>query len=83
MKSGRARYLGVDDDEALAALELLARTEGIIVALETAHAIAAMPRLVAELGAEATFLVNLSGRGDKDMHTVRDRLELDAERGAP
>jgi tryptophan synthase beta chain len=78
MQSGRARYMGVTDDEALAALATLARTEGIIVALETAHAMAAMPRIVAEHGPQRVYLVNLSGRGDKDMHTVRARLQLDA-----
>ena len=85
---GRARYLGVGDDEALAATSLLSRTEGIIPALETAHAIAALPQIIRELGHEAVILVSLSGRGDKDMHTVMSRhdpaaLELvkEAERG--
>ncbi|MCB9705628.1 MAG: tryptophan synthase subunit beta [Myxococcales bacterium] len=73
--SGRARYLGVGDDEALAAIQLLARTEGIIPALETAHALAGLPAILGELGADATLLVNLSGRGDKDMHTVMKRLD--------
>jgi len=77
---GRARYLGVGDEEALEAMEQLARQEGIIPALETAHALAALPRIARELeeslGREAVIMVNLSGRGDKDMHTVmkvRDR----------
>ena len=83
MQSGRARYIGVGDDEALAGLELLARTEGIIVALETAHAVAAMPRVVAEHGPEKTYVINLSGRGDKDMHTLVERLELDGQRRQP
>ncbi len=81
MTQGRAKYLSVTDDECLEALKTLARTEGIIAALETAHAIAALPRIVDEVGPDKTFLVNLSGRGDKDMHTVRGRLELDADRG--
>ena len=72
---GRARYLAVTDDRALAALALLARTEGIIPALETAHALAALPELIRELGPDASILVNLSGRGDKDMHTVMQRLD--------
>ena len=72
---GRARYLGVSDREALAATELLARMEGIIPALETAHAIAALPQIVRELGKDAIILVNLSGRGDKDMHTVMSHLD--------
>jgi tryptophan synthase beta chain len=75
---GRARYLAIDDKQALAALSLLARTEGIIPALETAHAIAALEQLVAELGPEAKLLVNLSGRGDKDMHTVMGRLDAES-----
>jgi tryptophan synthase beta chain len=73
--SGRASYLGVGDAEALAATSLLARAEGIIPALETAHAIAALPQIVRELGPEATIVVCISGRGDKDMHTVMSRLD--------
>ena len=73
--TGRARYLGVGDGEALAATALLARSEGIIPALETAHAIAALPQLVRELGPAAVFIVNVSGRGDKDMQTVMARLD--------
>ena len=79
---GRARYVAVDDDEALAALQLLSRTEGIIPALETAHAIAALEPLVSslrdELGREPAVLVNLSGRGDKDMHTVMARVDAES-----
>lgn len=67
--SGRASYCSVTDAQALAALQQLARTEGIIAALETAHAVAALPELVRQRP-EQTILVNLSGRGDKDMHTV-------------
>ena len=76
--SGRARYLAVDDGEALAALQQLSRTEGIIPALETAHALAALPRIVEELGPDAKILVNLSGRGDKDMHTVMGQLDAES-----
>ncbi len=72
---GRARYVGVSDREALAATAQLARTEGIIPALETAHAVAALPQIVRELGPDAIILVNLSGRGDKDMHTVMSHLD--------
>ncbi|HVI00839.1 MAG TPA: tryptophan synthase subunit beta [Enhygromyxa sp.] len=75
---GRARYVAIDDAQALAGLQLLARTEGIIPALETAHAIAALQPLVAELGREAKILVNVSGRGDKDMHTVMSRLDAES-----
>jgi len=78
MQTGRAQYLSATDDECLDALGRLARTEGIIAALETAHAIAALPKIIEVLGPDAKILVNLSGRGDKDMHTVRERLDLDA-----
>ena len=74
-RSGRAKYLSVTDAEALDALQLLSSCEGIIPALETAHALAALPRIVAELGTDARILVNLSGRGDKDMHTVMDSVD--------
>ncbi len=72
--SGRARYWTRTDDEAMEALELLARTEGIICALETAHAIAAVAEVAREVGPDGIMVVSLSGRGDKDMVTVADRL---------
>jgi tryptophan synthase beta chain len=72
-RSGRATYLAVDDEAALAAVGLLARTEGILPALETAHAIAALPDVLARYG-DVDVLVNVSGRGDKDMHTLVARL---------
>ncbi len=68
--TGRARYVGITDDEALAAFHRLCRTEGIIPALESAHAIAYATKLAAELPKDAQVLVNLSGRGDKDVQTV-------------
>ncbi|MFI0470046.1 tryptophan synthase subunit beta [Saccharopolyspora sp. 5N102] len=68
--TGRAHYLPVTDAEALEALLLLSRTEGIIPALESSHALAGALRLGRELGPEAVILVGLSGRGDKDMGTV-------------
>ncbi|MEV0584895.1 tryptophan synthase subunit beta [Nonomuraea sp. NPDC050310] len=68
--SGRATYHGITDDEAMAAFSLLARTEGIIPAIESSHALAGALKLGRELGPEATILVNLSGRGDKDMGTA-------------
>jgi tryptophan synthase beta chain len=68
--SGRARYVSVTDGEALAGLELLARTEGIICALESAHAIAALEQIAPALGRGKVVIVNVSGRGDKDMGTV-------------
>lgn len=67
---GRAQYRGISDDEAMQALRLLSRTEGIIPAIETAHGLAGALKLGHELGSEAIILVNLSGRGDKDMETA-------------
>jgi tryptophan synthase beta chain len=71
---GRAEYAYVTDAEALDAFGQLARLEGILPALESAHAIAYAQRLARELGPKATLLVNLSGRGDKDVQTVEKRL---------
>ncbi|WP_295400795.1 tryptophan synthase subunit beta, partial [uncultured Thiocystis sp.] len=68
--SGRARYDAVTDDEALAAFHHLTRTEGIIPALESSHALAFAHKLAPTLNKDQIILVNLSGRGDKDMHTV-------------
>lgn len=68
--SGRARYVAVTDDEALAAFHDLTRMEGILPALESSHALAYAARLAIELGRDAVLIVNLSGRGDKDIHTV-------------
>ncbi|MEY4453023.1 MAG: tryptophan synthase subunit beta, partial [Actinomycetota bacterium] len=67
---GRAEYYGISDAEAMDALKLLSRTEGIIPAIETAHALAGVLKLGRELGPSASILVNLSGRGDKDMETA-------------
>jgi tryptophan synthase beta chain len=72
--SGRAKYVAVTDGEAVAALRLLTETEGIIPALESAHAIAHVCKLAPTLRADQIVLVNLSGRGDKDMNTVADYL---------
>ncbi|MEO3812873.1 tryptophan synthase subunit beta [Sphaerisporangium sp. B11E5] len=74
--SGRATYHGVTDAEAMEAFSLLARTEGIIPAIESAHALAGAARLGRELGPEAVILVNLSGRGDKDMGTAMKYFNL-------
>ncbi len=68
--SGRARYLHRTDAQALAALEQLARDEGIICALETAHALAALEVVARDVGSEGLIVLCLSGRGDKDMMTV-------------
>jgi tryptophan synthase beta chain len=68
--AGRATYLPATDTEAMDALRLLSRTEGIIPAIESAHALAGALRIGQELGPDATILVNLSGRGDKDVATA-------------
>jgi tryptophan synthase beta chain len=68
--SGRAKYVAVTDDEALDAFHRLTLTEGIIPALESSHAIAQVIKMAPEMGKEKILLINLSGRGDKDMNTV-------------
>jgi tryptophan synthase beta chain len=73
-ETGRVRYVAHTDAEALAAFRLLARTEGILPALETAHAIAALPALAARYGERGVIVVSLSGRGDKDMPTIAKHL---------
>jgi tryptophan synthase beta chain len=72
---GRAEYAHVSDHEALEAFQTLARLEGILPALESSHAIAHAMKLARELGPTAVILVNLSGRGDKDVHTVQKCLD--------
>ncbi|HEX9092362.1 MAG TPA: pyridoxal-phosphate dependent enzyme, partial [Coriobacteriia bacterium] len=69
---GLVRYEAVTDAEALEAFALLCRAEGIIPAIESAHALAVLPRLASELGPGATVVVNVSGRGDKDVDIVRE-----------
>jgi len=71
--SGRAEYIGVTDDEALAAFHHLARSEGILAALESSHAVAQAIKLARELPRDQLVLCNLSGRGDKDVHTIAAR----------
>ena len=75
--SARAQYVSITDDEALAAFHDCCRIEGIIPALESSHAIAHGVKLAATLPKDKIILVNLSGRGDKDMHTVAARMGLD------
>ncbi|MEO6268746.1 MAG: tryptophan synthase subunit beta [Lautropia sp.] len=75
--AGRAQYVVIDDEEALAAFHTCCRIEGIIPALESSHALAYAAKLAASLPANQTILVNLSGRGDKDMHTVAQRAGLE------
>ena len=67
---GRAQYRGISDAEAMDALRLLSRTEGIIPAIETAHALAGALKIASELKPGASILINLSGRGDKDMESA-------------
>jgi tryptophan synthase beta chain len=68
--TGRAEYVAVSDGEALAAFHGLTRTEGIIPALETSHALAYAAKLAPTMRRDQTIVINLSGRGDKDMDTV-------------
>ena len=73
---GRVRYEPVTDEEALASFQKLTKLEGIIPALESAHAIAAAERIAPTLGKDKIIIVNCSGRGDKDIATVADALEV-------
>jgi len=75
---GRVKYLSATDDEALDAFQLCARLEGIVPALESAHALARLPEICAEVGRDGIVVLNLSGRGDKDLATVAARLGMRA-----
>lgn len=70
--TGRVEYVAINDDDALAAFHDLTRTEGVMPALETAHAVAYAERLAASMAPTQTIVINLSGRGDKDMATVAE-----------
>ncbi len=74
--TGRANYVSVTDDEALQAFHRLTRTEGILPALESSHAVAYAMQLAQQMDKDQTIIVNLSGRGDKDIHTVAAREGL-------
>jgi len=74
--TGRAEYVAVTDSEALEAFQLLCKLEGIIPALESSHALAYLPQLTRELGKDGVIIVNLSGRGDKDVNTVQAALDM-------
>ena len=76
--SGRAEYVSITDKQAIEGFQMLCQTEGIIPALEPAHAIAHLPALVRGLGPDDIVLLNLSGRGDKDMETVAEALGVTA-----
>jgi tryptophan synthase beta chain len=78
-ESGRAEYASVSDAEALEAFTTLGRLEGILPALESAHAVAYACQLAGRLGAGHAVLVNLSGRGDKDVQTVAAHLHVETE----
>jgi tryptophan synthase beta chain len=73
-ETGRAQYVGVTDSEALEGFKLLCRTEGIIPALESSHAVYYACRLAADLSPDKMVVINLSGRGDKDMNTIAQAL---------
>jgi tryptophan synthase beta chain len=73
---GRVEYTSVSDQEALDAFQTLARLEGIIPALESAHAVAHALKVAGEMRRDQILIVNLSGRGDKDVDTVRENLDL-------
>jgi tryptophan synthase beta chain len=74
--TGRAEYTSATDAEALEATSKLARTEGILPALESAHAIAEAIKLAPKMGKEQILMVNLSGRGDKDMGILAREMDL-------
>jgi tryptophan synthase beta chain len=74
---GRAEYVGITDQEALQAFHYLCRTEGIIPALESSHAVAYAMTLAKSMRSDQSILVNLSGRGDKDIGTVADQGQFD------
>ena len=74
---GRVKYMPITDDEALEAFQLTCRLEGIIPALESAHALAALPQLAKQYRDDQIILVNVSGRGDKDIFTVADALGVE------
>lgn len=78
-ESGRATYLSATDEEALEGVRLLSRKEGILPALESAHAIGVMPRILEQLPANPVIVFCLSGRGDKDVYTIRDAMEAGDE----
>jgi tryptophan synthase beta chain len=79
--SGRAEYRYATDGQAMRAFELLCKTEGIIPAIESAHALSGAMEVGTELGPDALLLVNLSGRGDKDVHTAAHWFGLIDEEG--
>lgn len=77
--SGRAKYVSVTDRETVEAFQYLARTEGILPALESSHAIAYVMKLAPTLPKDKILIVNLSGRGDKDVQSVARYLEVNID----
>jgi tryptophan synthase beta chain len=77
--AGRVRYVSASDREALDAFQTLSQLEGIIPALESAHAIAHTLKLARQMNSQQLLIVNLSGRGDKDVNTVQESLEAEEE----
>ena len=69
-ETGRARYVPITDEEAVSAFEYLSRTEGIIPAIESAHAVAYARKLAPEMSKDQIMVVNISGRGDKDVAAI-------------
>jgi tryptophan synthase beta chain len=74
---GRAEYVSVTDEESLQAFEQLTRLEGIIPALESAHAVAHVMKIAPKLSPQKIIVLCLSGRGDKDIHTVAEAMGVD------
>jgi tryptophan synthase beta chain len=74
---GRAKYVTITDEEALEAFSLLSKTEGILPALESAHAIAYVRKIAPSLGKDQIVVINLSGRGDKDVQSVASRMGVE------
>jgi tryptophan synthase beta chain len=79
--SGRATYVSITDGEALEAFQVLSRFEGIIPALESSHALAHAMKVAPELGPDGVIVVNLSGRGDKDMPIISEHLPQLCQKG--
>jgi tryptophan synthase beta chain len=77
--SGRATYTSATDDEALDAVRVLSRTEGIIPALESAHAVAEAIKMAPKMGKDKILMINVSGRGDKDIGIMTREMNLTGE----
>ena len=76
---GRAEYVGVTDNEAVEAFQVLSETEGIIPALESSHAVAEVMKLAPKLDKDQIIIMNLSGRGDKDVYSVAEEMDIELE----